>query len=73
MSVIVLLPEYPQCRGEGPTLLDALRAARQEFNHLCECRVSWRVEEALTDEHPRGCLEPHGRSSPLDRRMSGGT
>ena len=30
-------------------MIDALRAARQEFNHLLDCRVSWMVEDARTE------------------------
>ena len=72
MSIIVLLPDYPQCRGEGPTVLDALRAARREFNHLLDCRVSWTVEAALAGSCPHTYAEPQVRRNPLDGRAAGG-
>jgi hypothetical protein len=66
MSINVFLPDYPQCRGEGVTVVDALRAARQEFSHLLDCRVSWMVAAILTEGHLRGCVEPLVRYTPLD-------
>jgi hypothetical protein len=71
ISIIVLLPDCPQCRGEGVTVVDALRAARQEFNHLLDCRVSWMGEATLTERWPRGPEEPQVRSRPLDGRATG--
>jgi hypothetical protein len=46
---MVNLHDYLQCRGQGLTVVDALRAARQEFNHLLDCRLSCMVEAGLNE------------------------
>jgi hypothetical protein len=54
----VILQDYPQCRGDGPTVVDALRAARQGYNHLLDCRVSWMIQAAVPEGCPGGAVEP---------------
>jgi hypothetical protein len=44
-----MLQDYPQCRGDGPTVIDALRAARQGYNHVLDCRASWMIQTAQSD------------------------
>jgi hypothetical protein len=69
--VNVMLQDYPQCRGEGLTLVDALRAARQAFNHLLDCRVSRTVEATLAEGCLRGRVELQATSCPLDGPATG--
>jgi hypothetical protein len=46
---VVTITAFPQCRGTGNSISEALSAARQEFNFLRDCRAAWAVE-ALLDE-----------------------
>jgi hypothetical protein len=45
----VQLLDYPQCRGEGNTVSEAMRAVRRQFNHLRDCRVCWLIDDLLAD------------------------
>jgi hypothetical protein len=62
----VILQDYPQCRGDGPTVVDALRAARQGYNHLLDCRAGWMIQAALTEGYPRASFELQAASGPPD-------
>jgi hypothetical protein len=46
-NVVVTIAAYPQCRGTGKTISEALKAARQEWNFLHDCRAAWAVETLL--------------------------
>jgi hypothetical protein len=46
---VVTITAFPQCRGTGKSISEALSAARQQFMFLRDCRAAWAVE-ALLDE-----------------------
>jgi hypothetical protein len=43
---VVTLIDFPQCRGEGATIGDALQRARYEFGCLRDCRAAWQLDSA---------------------------
>lgn len=58
VPVSVTLDDYPQCRGEGNSLADALRDARSQFSVIQDCRGSWVVGELL--QGPSGAPPSRG-------------
>jgi hypothetical protein len=44
---IVTLVDFPQCRGEGATIGDALQQARYEFGALRDCRAAWQLDAVI--------------------------
>jgi hypothetical protein len=62
----VILQDYPQCRGDGATVVAALRAARQGYNHLLDCRASWMIQAALPEGCPRASFQLQAGSGPAD-------
>jgi hypothetical protein len=48
-DVVVTFTAYPQCRGTGKSVSEAMIAARKQFNFLRDCRAAWVVESLLDD------------------------
>lgn len=44
---VVTLIDFPQCRGEGDTIDEALQRARYEFGYLRDCRTAWQLDAVL--------------------------
>lgn len=44
---IVTLADYPQCRGEGPSVSEALSGARALLGVMRDCRLAWKLDELL--------------------------
>lgn len=66
ISASVTLQDYPQCRGDGPTVVDALRTARQGYNHLLDCRAGWMIQAVLSEGCPRESVELQAGSGSPD-------
>jgi hypothetical protein len=50
---VVTLVDFPQCRGEGATISDALQRARYEFGYLRDCRAAWQLDAVISPDLPR--------------------
>lgn len=45
---VVTLVDFPQCRGEGPTIDAALQQARYEFACIRDCRAAWQLDAVIS-------------------------
>jgi hypothetical protein len=65
---VVTLLDYPQCRGEAPSVSAAVREARAHLSAIRDCKLVWKLDEMLattvTQKSSRGC-STDSRQAPL--------
>ena len=46
-AFVVTLCEFPQCRGEGFSVSEAIRDARYQYGAILDCRAAWKIDGLL--------------------------